>query len=163
MRAAPPTTWFVTTPLESLGAPTFFDAMDKQDPLYILPVEASSSQKVSSEIPGMLDYHLAPKDVEAIKAKLTASHAERIVAYRVPSLGADEAENKKIFEFARSLSVVTIVVDYAPSSLAPIDKLATEYGINVALAKPADPQALLKAVEGLSNKIGALFQRFFSQ
>lgn len=155
MRAAPPTSWFVTTPLDALGAATFFDAMDKQDPLYILSVEASSSQKVSADIPGLLDYRLAPKDLEAVKAKLTASHAERIVAYRVPSLGSDEAENRKVFEFAKNLSVVTIVLENAPAALAPIDKLANEYGINVALSKPVDPQSLLKTVEGLSNRIGA--------
>src|SRR5438270_8306902 len=63
MRAAPPTSWFVTTPLDSLGAATFFDAMDKQDPLYSLSVEASSSEKVSAGIPGLLDYRLAPKDI----------------------------------------------------------------------------------------------------
>jgi type 1 glutamine amidotransferase/sugar phosphate isomerase/epimerase len=155
MRAAPPTSWFVAVPLESLGAATFFEAMDKQDPLYILSVEASSAQRVSPEIRGLLDYHLASKDLEAVKAKLTASHAERIVAYRVPSLGADEAESRKVFEFAKSLNVVTIVPENTSGSLGVIDKLANEYDINVALSKPADPQGLLKAVDGLSNKVGA--------
>src|SRR5213594_462668 len=100
MRSAPPASWFVSIPLDALGA-TFFEAMDKQGPLYILSVEGSSGQKVSPDIPGTLDYHLAPKALEAIKAKLAASHAERMVAYKVPSLGSGEAESRKLFEFAR--------------------------------------------------------------
>src|SRR5262249_11335313 len=100
MRPAPPTSWFVSTPLDSLGAATFFEAMDKQAPLYILSVEGSSTQKVGPDIPGLLDYHLAPQVLEAVKAKLTASHASRMVAYRVPSLSSDEAESRKLFEFA---------------------------------------------------------------
>jgi type 1 glutamine amidotransferase len=155
MRAAPPTSWFVTTPLDTLGAAAFFDALDKQGPLYILSVEASSTQKVSADVPRLLDYRLSPNDIEAVKSKLTASHAERIVAYRVASLGSDEAESRKIFEFAKSLSVLTIVTENTPESLGRIDKLANEYSINVAISRPADPQGVLKAVEGLSNKIGA--------
>src|SRR5206468_922559 len=74
---------------------------------------------------------------------------------KVPSLGSDAAGSRKIFELAKSLNVVTIVSENAPGALGPIDKLANEYNINVALSKPADPQSLLKAVEGLSNKVGA--------
>jgi len=129
--------------------------MDKQDPLYILSAEGSSAQRVSSDIPKPLDYHLTQKELEAVKAKLAAAHAERMVAYKVSSLGSDEADSRKLFEFAKSLNVVTIVAENAAGSLALIDKLANEYNINVALSKPTDAQSLLKAVDGLSNKIGA--------
>jgi len=47
------------------------------------------------------------------------------VAYKVPSLGSDEAGNRKIFELAKSLNVVTIVSENAPGALGPVDSSRT--------------------------------------
>ena len=54
-------------------------------------------------------------------------------AYHVESFG-DEAAGRKLFEFAKSLGVETIVCRDAPRSLAGIDQLANEFGMNVAVA-----------------------------
>ena len=76
-------------------------------------------------------------------------------AYFTADIGADEATNRKVFEFAKSLGVETIVAAPDPARLPAIDQLANEFGINVALRNGTrDPKALLQAVEGRTKRIG---------
>jgi hypothetical protein len=97
-----PMSWNAAASLTGFGQVTFFEAMEKQETLFVRDVEASSTEKVSPEIAKNLDYHLTPDEVSAVKKKL-ASKGDRMVAYDVPTIGPDEAENRKLFQFAKDL------------------------------------------------------------
>src|ERR1700722_15585850 len=126
-------TWNAAASLPGFGQVTLFDALDQQEALYVRNVEGASTQKVSAEIPKNLDYNLTADEVTAVKKKLAALGV-RLVAYDVPTLGPGESETRRLFEFAKSLNVLTIVSDPAPDALPAIDKLANEFNINVAIA-----------------------------
>jgi type 1 glutamine amidotransferase/sugar phosphate isomerase/epimerase len=160
-RGSSPSSWNAAASLAGFGQVTFFEALEKQQTLFVSNVEGTSTQRVSAEIQKNLDYNLTPDEVTAVKNKLATAH-ERMVAYDVPTIGSDEAEIRKLFEFARSLNVLTIVSAPAPDALPAIDKLANEFNINVAIGNGskketpayADPRKLLQAVNGLSKRIG---------
>jgi hypothetical protein len=86
----------------------------------------------------------------------------RMPVYFTTSIGPDENSSRKLFAFAKSVGVEAIVSAPDPQSLADIDRLAQEFGINVALYNrgrkdtPAywSPPAFLNAVRDRSKRIG---------
>ncbi len=159
--AAPLLGWKVGVPATGFGRLTFFEAAGKADVLGVASIEGFSTQKLSPEIPKNLDYNLAPGEVTAVKDRLRALNL-RMPAYFIATIGPDENASRKLFEFAKNLGVETIVSAPGPDSLPAIDKLANEFGINVALYNrsrketPAywDPKSMLAALEGRSKRIG---------
>jgi type 1 glutamine amidotransferase len=148
--------WKIAAPLDAL-ANTFIEALEKQKALLLRHVEASSSLKVSKDIAKNLDYNLTAEELAAVKEALRVAN-QRLVAYEVSSIGATEAAARKLFEFAKSLNVETIISTPPEESLPLADKLATEFGINVAIpvgGKYGDPKSLLQKIEGRSAMIGA--------
>ena len=153
--------WIAAASLTGFGQVTLFEAMERQETLYVRDVEGASTEKVSPEIPKDLDDILTSDEVTAVKNKL-ASKGVRMVAYDVPSMGSDEAENRKLFEFAKGLDVLTIVSDPAPGALPLIDKLANEFDINVAILnhgkaeqRPCRSANSPRSVDNLSKRVGA--------
>ena len=145
--------WKVAAPLDGFGQSTFFEALDKQEPLFVRNVEGFSTQTVSGEIRKSLDYHLTADELTAVKNKLTQAR-QQLAAYSVPAIPGSEAEARKLFEFAKNLNVETIITAKAPESLPLADKLANEFGVNVAILD-RDPKALLQSIDALGKRIGA--------
>src|SRR5262249_40494534 len=110
--------------------------------------EGNSTQKFNDEIPKNVDWNLQPGEINAVKERLNALSLAMTV-YRVPSL---ENDARRIFEFAKSVGVETITSDQTPADLAAIDKLASEFAINVALC--GNPKTVLAAVTNLSPRMG---------
>ncbi len=131
---------------------TFLEAAAKSDSLGLAYVEGFSTQKVSAGIPQNLDYNLSAADTSAVKDRL-AELKMKISAYHVAHLGPDE-NGRKTFEFAKSLGVETIVAGAEPASLGGVDRLADEFGINVAL-DARNPKALSGTIGERSMRIGA--------
>jgi type 1 glutamine amidotransferase/sugar phosphate isomerase/epimerase len=154
--------WKVGIPLIGFQQLTFFDAASEADRLGVTSVEGFSVQKVSIGIPKNLDYNLAPGEIKGVKDRLRELHLG-MPAYFVPTIGPDENASRKLFEFAKSLGVETIISDPDPDLLPLIDKLANEFGVNVALYNhgreetPAywSPEVMLKTLQGRSNRLGA--------
>ncbi len=144
--------WKVGVAGDSFSQLTFSDAVEKADALSVGDFEGFSTQKVSEDVPKPLGPDLQPGEMRAVKDKLNAVNM-RLAAYHVPSLGADEAAMRRIFEFAKVLSIETIVSDQIPDSLPAVDQLAGEFGIDVALCGSA--QAVANATAHLSKRIGA--------
>jgi len=129
-----------------------FDGVLREvDSLGMAYVEASSTQKLDMEIPKEISYKLAPGEINAIKDKLTSFNLTA-VAYRVSTIEADEDADRKLFQFAKSLNIETIVLDQIPKDLALVDKLASEYSIHVAIS--GGMQAVLAALNGRSKYMG---------
>jgi type 1 glutamine amidotransferase/sugar phosphate isomerase/epimerase len=154
--------WNVAAPLDAFGKTTFFEALEKQDPLFVSNVEGITTQQVSSQIAKNLDYNLTADEVNAIKEKLSAAK-QRLIALDAPGISSDEAELRRLFQFARSLNVATIVSDPPPGALRTIDSMASEFNINVAILNQtrdrtpayADPRTFMNSVRGLSKRVGA--------
>ena len=144
--------WPVGVTLGSFGQDTFIDAVRKAEALDIAVVEGDSTQKVSLQIPKNLDYRLAPGEIGAVRDRLTTLNV-RMPVYVVPAIGEEEQTARKVFEFAKTLGVETIVIERAPQAFGAIEKLANEFSINVALR--GSPKIVLDVVEGRSSRIGA--------
>src|SRR5580692_5506145 len=136
----------------AFGPISFSEAAAKADALGTGFLEASSSQKVSPEITKNLDYNLSPEEVMAVKTRL-AELRLRLVAYRADVIPADESSRRKLFAFAKALDIETIVTSAAPEALPSLDKLAGEFGVNVAF-ETSNPKELVSSLEGLSSRIG---------
>jgi len=93
-------------------------------------------------------------------AKLKAADI-KLLCYGVVGLPADEAESRKVFDFAKAMGITTICSEPDAEALDTVEKLADEYGINVAIhnhPKPSkywNPDAVLAAVEGRSKRLGS--------
>jgi len=140
---------------------TFFEAVDKCKQLGIKYIEAYPGQALSPEHKDIKVVHtMSAEQREMVKKKL-AENGQKLVCYGVVHLGKNEAENRKVFDFAKDMGIETIVSEPAAGSFDLLDKLTEEYGINVAIhnhPKPSpywNPEAVLKAVEGHSKRIGA--------
>lgn len=129
----------------------FDHALREIDALGVANVEISSTQKLDMEIPKYVSYKLAPGELNAIKDKLTSFNLAA-AAYHVPAIDLDEDASRKLFNFAKSLNIDTIVSDRIPSDLALVNKLASEYAIDVAVG--GSTQAVLAALNGRSKHIG---------
>jgi len=136
----------------AFGPISFSEAAAKADALGTGFLEASSTQNVSPEIPQSLDYNLSPDEVTAVKNRL-AELRLRLVSYRTDAIPADESSRRRLFAFAKALDIEMIVTSATPSALPGLDKLAGEFGVNVAF-EGSNPKNLVSSLDGLSSRIG---------
>ena len=135
------------------------EAIDKAHELQLKYVEVYYGQPLGKDIEGKMDFRM---DKETQKKVLTYAKSKgvKIVASGVISC-KDEAEWKELFDFAKAMGIETITCEPAYEHLKYIDELANQYEIDVAIhnhPKPSnywEPELFLKAVEGLSDRIGA--------
>jgi sugar phosphate isomerase/epimerase len=153
--------WRVGCQAYSFNRFTFFEAIDKVQQLGLHYIEAYPGQKLSPEHPDVTFNEDLPQEYyAAVQQKLQAANV-KLVNYGVTGLPNDEAGARKVFEFAKAMGIETIVSEPDPEALPMIDKLANEYGINVAIHNHPDPSKywspnmLLAAIKDLSPRIGA--------
>lgn len=153
--------WKLGTQAYSFNRYTFFEAIDKTASLGMRYIEAYPGQKLSPSQPGVVFNHDAPEEVlDAVRAKLDKAKV-RLVNYGVVRLSADEAADRKIFDFARKMGIETIVAEPEPGCFDLLDRLTDQYGINIAIhnhPKPSrywNPATVLEAIKGHSRRIGA--------
>lgn len=98
--------------------------------------------------------------IAAVKDKL-AQYKIIPLAYGVEAFRADDAANRRKFEFAKLLGSKTITADPSPDSFASLDRLVEEFGIAIAIhnhgpgARYAKISDVAKAIEGRHKLIGA--------
>lgn len=124
-------------------------------------IEIYPGQRFSPDKADVRFDHNAPAElIEQFQAKCKSAGIAP-VCYGVVGLPNDEAECRKVFDFAKKLGIETVVTEPPADAMELIDKLANEYQINVAIhnhPKPSrfwDPQTVLQACEGRSKRIGA--------
>jgi sugar phosphate isomerase/epimerase len=127
-------------------------------------IEFYPGQKLSPAQPDLKLHHDASEEtIAAVKAHL-AKHGVRAVNYGVVG-GKDEAEWRKIFEFARKLDLYAITTEDV-AHLDAIEKLVKEFDIRVAYHEHArqpnnpkyqlwDPNYVLSIVKDRDPRIGA--------
>jgi sugar phosphate isomerase/epimerase len=143
---------------------TAFEAIEKTAQAGGKIIEFYPGQKLSAEQPELKLHHdAADETIAAIKAKL-AKHGVRAVNYGVVG-GKDEAEWRKIFEFAKKLDLYAITTEDV-ANLDTIEKLVKEFDIRVGYHEHArqpnnpkyevwDPNYILSLVKNRDPRIGA--------
>ena len=132
---------------------TFSEVLPKADLLGVASVEVSSSQRVSFEVPKNFDYRLQTGERGAISIRLRELN-EQILAYRVDDMPSDEATRRQVFELAKAVSAPLIITGPEPAAIEALDKLADEFGINVAVESKKDPKGVMSALQGRGKRIG---------
>ncbi len=140
---------------------TFYEAIDKTKALGMRYIEGYPGQSLSKEKPDIkADHNMSPEIRKEVLAKLRESGV-KLINYGVVGLPNNEAECRKVFDFAKDMGIETIVSEPPEDAFDLIDKLCKEYQINVAIhnhPKPShywDPDTVLKVCQGRSPRIGA--------
>ncbi len=111
------------------------------------------------------NHDATPEVIAEVKAKL-AEKGVTAVAYGVVRLGADEAANRKVFEFCKTMGISVIVTEPDVNALDQIEKLVKEYDIKMAIhnhpMRPMDraykfwdPNYVLELVKDRDPRMGA--------
>ncbi len=139
---------------------TTFETLEMLQKLGVKYIEIYPRQRISEEINEVTRPGMSDKAVAALRKKLDETGI-RFVAYGVTGLPDDEDRCRKVFEWAKEMGIETICSEPKMSSVPMIDKLAQEYGVNVAIhnhPKPSrywNPDTVLEACKGRSERIGA--------
>ncbi len=145
--------WRVAMSVGALKPVTMSEAVATADMLGVPNIDVSSRDIVSPEVPKLFDHRLQKGERSAIVYRLRELN-EQIAVYRAEGLGSDAATRRKTFELAKALNAPTIVVGADASSVAELDTLAEEFGINVALESRKDPKAVMAALDGRGKRMG---------
>src|SRR5687767_11752584 len=140
------TNWDLAVPGMGL---TFLESVVRADAALVPFVEASSMQRVSTQIQKNLDHNLSAAEIAAVRAGMGQN--VRVSAYRVESMPADAATRRRIFDLARALGATTIVVPGC-TDFAGLDPLAEEFRVTVAVLNGS--AETVKAMEGRSRRVG---------
>lgn len=103
---------------------------------------------------------LSDQDAEAIRTA-AAARGIKLVNIGVVTLPPNEAESRRVFEFARKIGINTLVAEPEPAALDTVERLCKEYNIKVAIhnhPKPShywNPDTVLEAVQGRTPLMGA--------
>jgi sugar phosphate isomerase/epimerase len=87
----------------------------------------------------------------------------KLVNYGVCNLSQKQDDSRKVFDFAKDMGIETIVSEPPEEAMEMLDKMCTEYGMNIAIhnhpkyagAHYWNPDTVLKACQGCSKRIGA--------
>lgn len=138
---------------------TFFEAIDKIDSCDLKYVEGYPEQLLGGGIEGKLDYKMDAATRSKILKKLKEKGIKLLV-YGVVNAGND-AEWRQVFEFAKAMDVETITSEPQLKDMPLLSKLCDEFKINLAIHNHPQPRSywnpdmLLAAIKGQSNRIGA--------
>lgn len=144
---------------------TAFEAIEKTAQAGGRVIEFYPGQKLSLEEPNVaLDENASAATIEKLKAKL-AQHKVKAVNYGVVGVSRDEAQARKLFEFAKALGLRAITTE-SVEAIDTIEKMVKEFDIMVGFhdhPKRADdpnyrmwdPNYVLSVVKDRDARIGS--------
>ncbi len=142
-----------------------FEAIEKTAEVGGKVIEFYPGQKLSAEEPTVKWDHNASAEVqEKVKAKLK-QHGLIAVAYGVVGIPKDEAQARKVFEFAKVMDIRVLNTESA-DAIDTIDKLVREYDIKVGFHdhpkrekdpnyRMWDPNYILELVKDRDPRVGS--------
>ncbi|MEW6745048.1 MAG: sugar phosphate isomerase/epimerase family protein [Planctomycetota bacterium] len=151
--------WKLSMQSWSLRRYTLFEAIDLTAKLGLRYIEIYPGQLMSKENRTPAGHEMSAQDLESVKAKL-AQAGIRAVAYGVVDLSADEEECRKVFDFAKALTIEQINSEPPAEAFDTVAKLVGEYGIKVGIhnhPKPSrywSPERVQEVIAGRSSAIG---------
>jgi len=144
---------------------TLFEAIEKTAQAGGSVIEFFPGQKLSKEEPDVVwDHNASAETIEKVKAKL-ARHKIKAVNYGVVGVPRDEAQARKLFEFAKEMGLRAITTE-SVDAIDTIEKLVKEYDILVGFhdhpKQPRnpnyrmwDPNYVLSVVKDRDPRIGS--------
>ncbi len=161
MASGDETPWKLGTQTYTFRLYSLFEAIDKAKQLGLHYIEAYPGQTLSPDQPDVkVGVDMSPEIMDQVKRKLAESNVT-LVNFGVVIPKNDEADCRKLFEFARLMGIQTITAEPEPAAMDLLDKLTQEYDINIAIhnhPKPSrywNPDTVLEACEGRNPRIGA--------
>jgi len=140
---------------------TFYEAVDKTKALGLRYIEAYPGQRLSKEKPdARFDHNMSSALKKEALQKLQDTGV-KLVNYGVVGLPNNEAECRKVFNFAKDMGIETIVSEPPEDAFDLIEKLCKDFKINVAIHNHPKPShywnsdTVLKVCRGRSKWIGA--------
>ena len=142
-----------------------FEAIEKTATAGGKVIEFYPGQKLSKEEPELnVDHNATPETIAKVKAKL-AEHGMMAVAYGVVGLSKDEAECRKVFEFAKTMGIRVINTE-SVDAIDTFEPLVKEYDIKVGFHdhpkreqdpnyRMWDPNYILSVVKDRDPRIGS--------
>ncbi len=135
------------------------EAIDKTASLGLKYMSLSGSVNLGAQkMPRTID--LPDSEMDAIR-KRAQDAGIKLVNIGVVQLPPDEAQSRKVFDFAKKWGIDTLVAEPEPSAMDLVERLCKEYNIKVAIhnhPKPSrywNPDTVLEAVQGRSPLLGA--------
>ena len=140
---------------------TTFEAIDTAHALGLKYIELYPGQKLAPEHGDhKVGPDLAPAMREALQQKL-AARGVKVMAFGVVGFSKDEAKARAMFAFAKAMGIATITCEPDVDAWDLVEKLAVEYGIDIAChnhPKPShywDPKTVLATVQARHARLGA--------
>ena len=140
---------------------SLLETIDVLDRLGLRYIEMYPGQRFSPDKKVKADHNsMTDEMIDQLKAKLKEKNITPM-AYGVVNLPNEEAESRKVFEYAKKLGIKEIVSEPPLEALPMLDKLAEEYGMIVAIhnhpapSKYFDCKTVLEAVKDRSERVGA--------
>jgi sugar phosphate isomerase/epimerase len=153
--------WRLGTQAYTFRMFSFYDAVDKAASLGLCWIEAYPGQQLSSEKPDVKMNHEMPAELRQQVKKKLAESGVTLVNYGVVRLPDEEADCRKVFDFAKDMGIETIVAEPTPEAFDLVERLCKEYGIKVAIHNHPrnsmywNPDKVLEVCRGRSKWIGA--------
>ena len=138
---------------------SIFECIDKTAALGLKYMSLSGSVNLGGTNT-VTTVQITDQDTAAIQ-KAVAAKGIKLVNIGVVKLPPDEAESRKVFEFAKKMGIDTLVAEPEPAALDTVEKLCKEYNIKVAIhnhPKPSqywNPDTVLDAVKGRTPLMGS--------
>ena len=138
---------------------SIFECIDKTAALGLKYMSLSGSVNLGGTNT-VTTVQITDQDTAAIQ-KAVAAKGIKLVNIGVVKLPPDEAESRKVFEFAKKMGIDTLVAEPEPAALDTVEKLCKEYNIKVAIhnhPKPSqywNPDTVLEAVKGRTPLMGS--------
>lgn len=139
---------------------SFFKTLDKVKNLGIRCLQPYPGQKMGAEMPGVsFDHNLTDDQVNKVRQKL-GEHGLFLVSYGVVPFANTEEEMDRVFSFARSLGIRTIVTEPEFDDFSGLERMVKKYGVQVAIhnhpepSKYARPETVLARIQDLDDRIG---------
>lgn len=144
---------------------TVFEAIEKTAQAGGKVIEFFPGQKLSKEEPNVsFDHNASAETIQKVKDKLAQFHI-RPVNYGVVQVPKDEAEARKLFEFAKTMGLRAITTE-SVDAIDTIEKMVKEYDIMVGFHdhprrendpnyRMWDPNYILSIVKDRDPRIGS--------
>ncbi|MBL8723433.1 MAG: sugar phosphate isomerase/epimerase [Planctomycetes bacterium] len=140
---------------------TAFEAIDTAAALGLRYIELYPGQRLSpAHGDAKVGPEMAAEHRTALQQKLAAARV-RAMAFGVVGFANDEAKSRPMFAFAKELGIGTITCEPDPDAWDVVEKLAVEFGIQIAChdhPKPSrywNPETVLAAVKNRNALLGA--------
>ncbi len=141
------------------------EAIDKTADAGGKVIEFFPGQKLSKEQPEVkFDFNASDEVIAQVQARLT-QRGVKAINYGVTDIPADEAQARKLFEFAKKMGLYALTTE-SVDALPAINKLVKEFDLKVGIHnhprrandpnyKVWDPSYVLSVVKDLDPRIGA--------